>query len=122
VTCFEILSDVTVKITPTSSKKVTFVNGVPDFENPENMPRHRVVDDLMDSAYSTKVRQLLSKTSHHRNISLVLIAHNLFHQGPPIPFNSNYIVVFKNPKNKTQIVHLARQVYPETFLVFIRHI
>ena len=30
-----------------------------------------------------------------------------------ISLNSKYIVVFKNPRDKTKIVHLARQVYPE---------
>jgi len=67
----------------------------------------------MDSAYSTK---LFTKGSHHRNISLVLITQNVFHQGPSscdISLNSKYIFVFKNPREKTQILHLARQMYPE---------
>jgi len=34
----------------------------------------------MDSAYSTKVCQLFTKGSHHRNISKVLITQNVFHQ------------------------------------------
>jgi len=66
----------------------------------------------MDSAYSTKVSEIFTKGSHRRNISLVLITQNLFHQGPSsrdISLNSKYIVVFKNPRDKTQIVHLARQ-------------
>ena len=81
---------------------MTFVKGVPDFENPENVPTLIVLDDLMDSAYSTKVSQLFTKGSHHRNISLVLITQNLFHQGPSsrdISLNSKYIVVFKNPRD-----------------------
>ena len=80
-----------------------------------------VLDDLMDSAYSTKVSQLFTKGSNHRNICLVLIIQNLFHQGPSsldISLNSKYIVVFKNPRDKTQIVHLARQVYPENISRF----
>jgi len=109
---------------PHHLKRVTFVKGVPEFENPENVPTLIVLDYLMDSAYSTKVSHSFTKGSHHRNISHVLITQNLFHQGPSsrdISLNSNYIVVFKNPRDKTQIVHLARQVYP-SFLVFIRHI
>jgi len=68
----------------------------------------------MDSAYSTKVSQLFTKVSHHRNISLVLITKKLFHQNPSsrdIYLNSKDIVVFNNPRIKTQIVHLARHVY-----------
>ena len=75
----------------------------------------------MDSAYSKKVSELFTRGSHHRNISLVLITQNLFHQGPSsrdISLNSKYIVVFKNPRDKTQIVHLARQVYPENVSSF----
>jgi hypothetical protein len=75
-------------------KNVLFVKGVPDFENPENVPTLIVLDDLMDSAYSTKVRELFTKGSHHRNISLVLITQNLFHQSPSsrdISLNSKYI-------------------------------
>jgi hypothetical protein len=54
----------------------------------------------MDSVYSTKVSELFTKGSFHRNIILVLITQNLFHQGPSsrdISLNSKYIVVFKNP-------------------------
>jgi len=68
----------------------------------------------MDSAYSTKVSQLVAKGSHYRNISLVLFTQNFFHQGPSsrhILLTSQYIVVFKNHRDKTQIVHLARHVY-----------
>jgi len=74
----------------------------------------------VDSAYSTKVSELFSKGSHHRNISVVLITQNLFHQGPSsfdISLNSKY-VVFKNRRDKTQIVHLAWQVYPEHVSIF----
>jgi len=73
---------------------------VPDFENPENVPTLIVLDDLMDAAYSKKMSELFTKGSHHRNINLVLITQNVFHQGPSsrdISLNSKYIVAFKNP-------------------------
>jgi len=54
---------------PHHLKNVTFVKGVPDFENPENVPTLIALDDLMDSAYSTKVSQLFTKGSHFRNMS-----------------------------------------------------
>ena len=54
---------------PHHLKNVSFVKGVPDFENPENVPTFIVLDDLMVSAYSTKVGELFIKGSHHRNIS-----------------------------------------------------
>jgi hypothetical protein len=56
-----------------------------------------VLGDLMDSAFSSKVSELFTKGSHDRNISLVLITQNVFHQGPSsrdIYLNSKYKVVF----------------------------
>jgi hypothetical protein len=58
---------------PRHLKDVSFVKGVPDFDNPEHVPTLIVLDDLMDSAYSTKLSDLFTKGSHHRNISLFLI-------------------------------------------------
>jgi len=75
----------------------------------------------MDSAYSRKFSELFTKGLHHRIISLVLITHNVFHQGPSsrdISLSSKYTVVFKNPRDKTQIVQLARQVYAENISSF----
>jgi hypothetical protein len=46
---------------PHHLKNVLFVKGVSDFENPENIPTIIVLDDIMDSAYSTKVSQLFTK-------------------------------------------------------------
>ena len=105
---------------PHHLKNVSLVKGLPDFDNTENVPTLVVSDCVMDTAYSTKVSQLISKGSHHRIISLVLITQNLFHEGPlsrDISLHSKYIV-FKNPIVKKQIVHLARQVYPENISSF----
>ena len=107
---------------PHQLKDVSFVKGVPDFENPENVPTLIVLDDLMESAYSKKLSELFSKGSHHRN-SLVLITQNMFHQGrssSDISLNSKYIVVFKNPRVKTQICILLGRSTLKTLVVFTR--
>ena len=67
---------------PHHLQNFSFVKVEPEYENQENVPTLIVMDDLMDSAYATKVSELYTKGSHHRNISLVLITQNLFHQGP----------------------------------------
>ena len=67
---------------PQNLKDASLVKGVPDFENPENVPTLIVLDDLKNSACSKKVSELFTKGSHYRNISLVLITQNLLHQGP----------------------------------------
>ena len=67
---------------PASFENVSFVWGVPVFEIPETMITLIVLDDLIDSAYSTKVSELFTKTSYHRNIIMVLLTQNLIQQGP----------------------------------------
>jgi len=57
------------------------------------------------------VIDLFSKGSHHKNLSVIFITQNLFHQYrgmQDISLNSNYIVVFKNPRDRAQIQHLVR--------------
>ena len=121
--CFKIVWCHSENNAPHHLKNVSFVKGVPDFVNPENIPTLIVLDDLMDSAYSTKVSELFTKGSHHHNINLLLITQNVFHQIPSsrdISVNSKYKVVFKNPRDKTKIVHLAQKVYPENISSFIK--
>jgi hypothetical protein len=61
------------------------------------------------------VCDLFTKGSHHRNISVILITQNLFHQGRfcrEISLNAKYIVVLKNIRDREQFSHLAQQVLP----------
>jgi hypothetical protein len=75
-----------------------------------------VLDDLLNEVYSRDVCDLFTKGSHNRNISVILITQNLFHQGRfsrDISLNAKYIVLFKNVRDKNHFAYLARQVYPE---------
>jgi len=61
------------------------------------------------------VTDLFTKGSHHRYISVIYIVQNLFNKGKEhrtISLNSHYIVVFKSPRDSSQIIHLAKQAYP----------
>ena len=61
------------------------------------------------------VTNLFTEGSHHYNCSVIYIVQNLFNQNKEnrtISLNSHYIVVFKNPRDDSQIVHLAKQSYP----------
>ena len=90
---------------------------MPDnFANASNKPCLIILDDLLNEAYSGEVCKLFRKGSHHRNISVILITQNLFHQGNhcrTISLNAKYIVLLKNTRDKNQLTYLARQVYPE---------
>lgn len=98
--------------------KIEFREGLPqsaDYSN-DIRPKLVVIDDLMREASNNTVVDLFTKGSHHKNLSVIFITQNLFHQGHgqrDISLNANYIVVFKNPRDRAQIQHLARQVCPE---------
>ena len=99
--------------------QVEFEKGLPDdFENYFTGSKRGliVLDDLMTQAHSDqRLTRLFSVGSHHRNLSVIFIVHNLFHQGREmrnLSLNSHYIILFKNPRDKLQISTLARQMYP----------
>jgi len=98
-------------------KNIRINEGVPDnFDNTQGKPCLLVLDDLLNDVYSKEVCNLFTRSSHHRNISVILITQNLFHQGRycrDISLNAKYLVVLKNVRDKNQFLFLARQVYPE---------
>lgn len=98
--------------------RIQYRSGLPDQnEFDENSPPNLiVVDDMMRESDSSVLVDLFTKGSHHRNLSVFFITQNLFHQGRgqrDISLNAHYIVCFKNPRDRAQIKHLARQVYPD---------
>ena len=75
-------------------------------------PQILVIDDLMGEDRST-LEQWFTKKSHHRNVSVIYIVQNLFDkQQRTISLNAHYLVLFKNPRDTSQIGVLARQMYP----------
>lgn len=73
-----------------------------------------IIDDLM-SECATLSSNIFTKFSHHLTISVIYILQNLFVQSKnqrSISLNSGYIVLFKNPRDFSQAVFLARQVSP----------
>lgn len=100
-----------------SFANIEYLDTIPDeFTNIQNEPTLIVLDDMMLNAFSRQVCELFTKGSHHRNFSVVLVTQNVFHQGKfcrDISLNCKYLVVFKNPRDKSQFLHLAKQIYPE---------
>jgi hypothetical protein len=100
-----------------AGKRIQYYEGVPE-DSKKDGGRHVLIilDDMLTQVYSEEVCTLFTKGCHHRNISVILITQNLFHQGPycgDISFNTKYLVLLKNTRDKQQFSHLARQVYPE---------
>jgi len=98
-------------------KNVSFHEGVPQyFGDDHGRPCLIILDDLLNEVYSKNVCDLFTKGSHHRNVSVILITQNLFHQGRfcrDISLNAKYSVALKNVRDKSQFQYLARQVHPE---------
>ena len=99
--------------------KVSFHHGLPEDLDTMFNPSTRnllVIDDLMTEAHSDqRMTKLFSVGSHHRNLSIIFIIHNLFHYGKEmrtLSLNSHYLILFKNPRDHLQITTLARQMYP----------
>lgn len=79
-------------------------------------PMLLVIDDLMQEATSSAiVSDIFTKYSHHNNITCICLMQNLFPRGCEmrnISLNANYIVLMKNSRDRAQINHLARQMFP----------
>jgi hypothetical protein len=61
------------------------------------------------------VSNIFTKVSHHRNVSVVYLSQNLFYrskQNRTMSLNTHYMVLFKNPRDATQVANLSRQMYP----------
>ena len=84
-----------------------------------------VLDDLMDLAMQDKMLMgVFTEGSHHKNISVIYIVQNLYHQGRnnrSINLNSQYLVLFKNPRDVLQIQTLARQMYAHNWKDFVQY-
>lgn len=73
-----------------------------------------ILDDLMHETNDV-VTKLFTRLSHHTNTSVIFITQNIFGGGKEtrtITLNAQYMVLFKNVRDKSQIAYLARQIYP----------
>ena len=68
-----------------------------------------------------RVTKIFTKGSHHLNCSVIYVSQNLFNKGKEnknICLNTHYLVLFKNPRDSAQIVHLGRQIFPDVIKYF----
>ncbi len=98
-----------------SLKGIEFVEGLPDSTifNPKTN-NLIIIDDLMAET-NDKVTELFTKKSHHCNLSVIYIIQNVFSKGKEnrtISLNANYTVLFKNPRDGSQVIHFAKQMFP----------
>ena len=94
--------------------EVEFHEGLPDIDQFDGKQRTLlIIDDLMSES-GDSVSNIFTKGSHHRNISILFLSQNLFYkskQNRTMSLNAHYLILFKNPRDVTQIATLARQMY-----------
>ena len=104
------------------NKRIKFIKGLPDsFEDFEDTLI--VLDDLIFQASDhPEVVKIFTQYRHHKNMSVMMLTQNVFHQGKysrTISLNSNYMVLFKNPRDKLQMNILAHQIFPSQKTFFL---
>jgi len=102
---------------PVDGVKIDYFDGLPTRDHlEERKPTLVVVDDLMTELAGDKnMTNLFTKGSHHMNISVIFIVQNLFYNAKEmrtININTNYFILLKNPRDKSQIEHLGKQMFP----------
>lgn len=101
-------------------ERIRFIQGLPEQQLNDCLI---VIDDQMEDACSSKtISNIFTKGSHHRKISVMLLVQNMFlraKQCRTISLNTHYYVIFKSPRDKSQIMCLGQQMYPNnsSFLV-----
>ena len=94
------------------NKNIIFLQGVPDSSN----DKHNLIilDDMQIKAMNDPyIANLFSRESHHRNLTVILLLQNLFHQGKygrDVSLNSHYFILFKNIRDTNQIKVLGNQL------------
>ena len=75
-----------------------------------------ILDDLIhESKGSQEVTAMFTRAAHHKPCFIIFIMQNLFPPGKEArtrSLNTHYYVIFKNPRDKSQVEFLARQILP----------
>lgn len=100
---------------------LTFHEGVPDLSTVRTFSKSEshsliILDDLMSEVGSEgEAEKLFTRGAHHLKLSVLYLVQNLFHQGKhsrTIHLNTQYIALFKNYRDPSQVLRLARQICP----------
>ena len=97
---------------------IDFIEGCPsnlDFID-SNINNVLILDDLMDEIGQNKsCSHLFTRGSHHKNVTVIALIHNLFNQekhSKTISLNTHHYFLFDSPRDYQQIAHFGRQMFP----------
>ena len=84
----------------------------------EQVPRHQpkivVFDDYLDDINSV-MTHFFTVLTHHYNCFTVFLCQNLFNAKNDLrtlSINTQYMVLFNNPRDKSAVAHLSKQIFP----------
>lgn len=100
---------------PLENTQVTFHEGMIDEQTLADVkPDILVIDDLMnEKANDPFTHNLFTRVSHHKRVTVIFITQNLYEKGQcKMKRNAHYIVLMRNPSDKSQLTTLGRQLFP----------
>ena len=92
--------------------QIQFHEGLPDLNIFDGKERTLLIFDDLMSEMNERVTKIFTKISHHRKVSVLYLTQNLFYKGQhtrTISLNANYLVLFKNVRDSTQVANLAKK-------------
>ena len=96
--------------------EIEYHEGIPENLNTffdRNVCNLIILDDLMDEGADSKDFSQLFTRGTHDNMSVIFLSQNLFHpKQRNISLNSDYMIIFKNVRDKSQFTNLAKQFMP----------
>lgn len=121
--CYQVWQPIYDEIKKFNSN-IEFHEGIYNIENFDQSNNSLLIlDDLMKECENDQsILNLFTVDSHHKNISVFLLTQNIFSKGKytrTISLNSSYIIIFKNPRDKSQVFTLARQMFPDKMNFFM---
>ncbi|XP_061184442.1 putative inhibitor of apoptosis [Saccostrea echinata] len=112
-----LLDQTSTEIQATGKYRVSFIRNIPEDDEKLvanlTIPHLLIFDDMMGGKAIESIVDWFTRKAHHRNTSVIYITQNLFDRAPQhrtISLNAHYLVLFKNPRDKSQISVLSRQL------------
>ena len=85
----------------------------------------RLAHSIRQGALTTKnsdICELYTEGSRHRNLSVICLLQNNYHHGREnrtMSLNTQYSILFKNPRDQLQVMTLSRQMFPHRSYLFM---
>ena len=124
VWCYGTFQDSLYRDLKSIREDIEYAEGIPvDLQNmfDSNKKNLIILDNMMhECAKDDRVTQLFTR-GRHSNLSVILLSQGQYHKNQrTINLNSDYLVIFKNARDRSQIYNLARQFIPTNprFLVW----